>query len=48
MLLFHDMCPTGNSYQSVEYQYIIGRTTIGKIIPDTFSAVYLALRTNTV
>ena len=43
MLLFHDICPTGNSYQSLYYQFRIGRTTIGKIIPYTCSAIYRAL-----
>ena len=43
-LLFHDIRPTGNSYQSLEYQYRIGRTTMGKIIPYTCSAIYIALK----
>ena len=38
-LLYHDLCPTGNSYQFLEYQYRIGWTTIGMIIPDTRSAL---------
>ena len=41
---FDDICPTGNSYQSLEYQYSIGRTTMVKIIPYTCSAIYLALK----
>ena len=44
-LLVHDICPTGNSYQSLEYQYRIGHPTIEKkIIPYTCSAIYLALK----
>ena len=42
-LLFYDICPTGISYQSLEALYIIGYTTVGKIIPYTCSAIYLAL-----